>query len=127
VNPTKKKTDFYTRCAACLGLLALLIVYVFFTHLSNQASREFSEIRSWNRWNIAVPFHLIHAVMLYYLAGKETKDVWWAMFLGTIGFAGGIYLDTMTRMEIFGVVSSFGLLTLTLAWGVLVFRDSSVE
>jgi uncharacterized membrane protein YgdD (TMEM256/DUF423 family) len=41
------------------------------------------------------------------------------MLVGIVGFSGGIYLHSITRNEIFDLVSQIGLLTLILAWGKL--------
>ena len=125
----KNHSVFYTRSAAILGMLDVLLVPVYFGHLSNQQVtselEKGSHLNLWKFWTLAMSFHLIHSAILYFLPDRGRKDVWWAMFLGTIGFCGGVYLGAITQNEYFGVMSQFGLLTLILAWGVLAFGKPS--
>ena len=128
MNSTKNGGHFHRRCAAILALIAVLLVPVYQHHLVNEqvTSRlePMSNLNTWKFWNLALSFQLIHAAVLYFLVGRARKDVWWALFAGIVGFSGGIYLSTMTQMESFSALSQIGLLTLMVAWGVLVFRGS---
>ena len=129
MNAKKNHTHFYTRSAAILALLAVLLVPVFIHHVANEhgviGHADRSHLDGWKLWDVAMSFHLIHAAVLYFLADKNRKDVWWTMLFGIIGFCGGIYLDAITQIELFGFISHLGILTLVLAWGLLAFGQPS--
>jgi uncharacterized membrane protein YgdD (TMEM256/DUF423 family) len=69
-------------------------------------------------WEKAVFYHLVHAVVLLYLAGRPTfPRLPWCFFLvGIILFSGSLYLLAYTGIRWLGAITPLGGLSLLAGW-----------
>jgi len=74
-------------------------------------------------WEKAVFYQLIHAVMLFVLAGKrQFAGAWWSFFAGIVIFSGSLYLLALTNQLWLGAVTPLGGLGFLVGWGWLCFN-----
>ena len=76
-------------------------------------------------WEKAVFYHLIHAVVLLYLAGRTTifPRLPWTFFLvGIILFSGSLYLLAYTGIKWLGAITPLGGLSFLAGWLILAIR-----
>ena len=69
-------------------------------------------------WEKAVFYHLLHAVMLYLLAGRAPlrPGPWFCFLFGILLFSGSLYLLAFTNIRWLGAVTPFGGLSLLAGW-----------
>jgi uncharacterized membrane protein YgdD (TMEM256/DUF423 family) len=79
-------------------------------------------------WEKAVFYHLIHAVVLLYLAGRPTfARLPWSFFLvGIILFSGSLYLLAYTGVKWLGAITPLGGLCLLAGWAILAIRGFAI-
>ncbi len=72
-------------------------------------------------WETAVFYHLIHAVMLFLLAGRKpfAAGPWWCFLAGVVVFSGSLYLLAVTDARWLGALTPFGGASLLAGWGWL--------
>ena len=78
-------------------------------------------------WEKAVFYHIIHAVMLFLLAGRKpfAAGAWWCFLAGIVIFSGSLYLLAVTNEHLFGAVTPFGGASLLIGWGWLFFCNAA--
>ena len=74
-----------------------------------------------DQWKTAAHYHLVHAVVLYFLADKGRTAAWWLMFAGILGFSGSLYLYAVTHVKFLVAITPFGGVLLMIGWGLLAF------
>ncbi len=77
-------------------------------------------------WRTAVLYHLVHAVVLVWLAeqGGRGNRVAWGFFLaGAVGFSGSLYLLSGLGWRALGPVTPLGGVALLAGWGLLAWRS----
>jgi len=69
-------------------------------------------------WEKAVFYHLIHAVMLFVLAGRTPLHAgpWVSLLLGIVLFSGSLYLLALTRVSWLGFITPFGGISFIAGW-----------
>lgn len=77
-------------------------------------------------WRTASSYHLLHAVVLLWLAGRYPKYRKSFVFttFGISIFSGSLYTLAVTNVKILGAVTPFGGLLLILGWSALLFSGS---
>mgnify|MGYP001554812736 FL=1 len=72
-------------------------------------------------WETAVFYHLIHAVVLFLLAGRKpfAAGAWWSFLTGIVIFSGSLYLLAITNVRWLGAITPIGGICLLLGWGWL--------
>ena len=80
-------------------------------------------------WEKAVLYHLIHALMLFVLAGRPPllRGPWWSFLVGIIIFSGSLYLLALTNWRWLGAVTPLGGLGFMFGWLWLVLRPGRVD
>ena len=75
-------------------------------------------------WEKAVFYHLIHAVVLLFLAGRPVfpRLVWWLFLAGIVLFSGSLYLLAFTGIRWLGAITPLGGLCLLAGWLILCVR-----
>ncbi len=122
----KAPTSSYLRASAILAFLGFVAEVVGCQWNVNVQGHADYGTASWKGaqfWQTAAHFHFVHALVLYYLAEKGRKSVWWVMFAGVLGLSGGLYLMATTGHEDFAILAGFGEVTLLVAWGALAFGE----
>ncbi len=102
------------RVAALLGMMAVLLG-AFGAHslkpvlLRNQTAAI---------WETAVFYHLIHAVVLFVLAGRLPlrRGPWFCFLFGIVVFSGSLYLLALTNQRWLGAVTPVGGISLVGGW-----------
>lgn len=70
-------------------------------------------------WKTAVLYHLIHAAVLYTVAGREQRTAFWFLLVGVILFSGSLYALALTQIKGFAHVAPFGGTALLIGWLLL--------
>jgi uncharacterized membrane protein YgdD (TMEM256/DUF423 family) len=72
-------------------------------------------------WEKAVFYHLIHAVMLFVIAGRKPfiAGAWWSFLAGIVIFSGSLYLLAVTNWRWLGAVTPAGGLGFLIGWAWL--------
>ena len=80
-------------------------------------------------WRTASSYHLLHAVVLLWLAGLHPKYSKSFLFLslGILIFSGSLYALALTNVRILGAITPLGGLMLILGWSALLFTGSKVS
>ena len=80
-------------------------------------------------WEKAVLYHLIHALMLFVLAGRPPllRGPWWSFLVGIIIFSGSLYLLALTNWRWLGAVTPLGGLGFMFGWLWLVLRPGRLD
>lgn len=75
-------------------------------------------------WETAVIYHLVHSVVLLFVAllPKVAKAVVWALGAGIILFSGSLYLLCVTGITQFAFVTPIGGIAFLLGWGLLIAK-----
>jgi uncharacterized membrane protein YgdD (TMEM256/DUF423 family) len=75
-------------------------------------------------WEKAVFYHLIHAVVLLFLAGRPVfpKVTWLCFLIGIIFFSGSLYLLAYTGIRWLGAITPIGGLFLLAGWALIAIR-----
>lgn len=73
-------------------------------------------------WEKAVFYHLIHAVVLWVLAGwaPPVSKAWWFLLAGILGFSGSLYGLALAKVPALGPVTPLGGLCFLVGWGWMV-------
>lgn len=110
------------RIAASLGVLAV--------SLGAFGAHGLKELLASNGtagiWEKAVFYHLIHAVMLFILAGRTPlhTGVWFSFFTGILIFSGSLYLLAVTNLRWLGAITPFGGVSFIVGWVWLIIKPS---
>ena len=74
-------------------------------------------------WEKAVFYHLVHAVLLFILAGRTpfSRVPWYAFLLGILLFSGSLYVFALTRLHWLAYLTPLGGLSFLAAWLWLIF------
>lgn len=69
-------------------------------------------------WEKAVFYHVIHAAMLYLLAGRVPfrAGPWFCFLAGILLFSGSLYLLAFTNVHWLGAITPFGGLSFLAGW-----------
>jgi uncharacterized membrane protein YgdD (TMEM256/DUF423 family) len=109
------------RISAIVGFLAVALgafgAHAFKAHL---AALNMVDV-----WEKAVFYHLIHAVVLLYLAGRTTifpRTPWFFFLLGIILFSGSLYALAYTGVRWLGAITPLGGLCFLIGWGWIAIR-----
>lgn len=71
-------------------------------------------------WETAVLYHLVHALMLWTLAGRPERARAWTLFLtGIVIFSGSLYVLSLTNLRWLGAVTPFGGIAFLAGWASL--------
>jgi uncharacterized membrane protein YgdD (TMEM256/DUF423 family) len=74
-------------------------------------------------WDTAVLYHLIHSVMLWFVAqNPRIQTAWWFFVVGIVLFSGSLYLLALVRVPALGPVTPAGGLCLLAGWMVLALK-----
>jgi uncharacterized membrane protein YgdD (TMEM256/DUF423 family) len=74
-------------------------------------------------WKTAVFYHLVHAVVMYFLAATGGPQRAWYLFAGGILlFSGSLYLLAALQWKWLGPVTPFGGVLFIAGWATLVIR-----
>jgi uncharacterized membrane protein YgdD (TMEM256/DUF423 family) len=73
-------------------------------------------------WETAVFYHLIHAVILFVLAGRRpfARGPWWCFLVGIVIFSGSLYILAATGVRWWGAITPIGGLSFLAGWAWLV-------
>ena len=101
------------RIAALSGFLA-----VFLGAFGAHGMRAtLAALNSADAWNTASLYHLVHSVVLLYLAQGKSATLSYALFLaGIVFFSGSLYAYAATGYKPLTFLAPLGGLTLLLAW-----------
>jgi len=76
-------------------------------------------------WKTAVLYHLLHAVVMYFLAVQGMEKRAWLLFGGgVLLFSGSIYLLTTLQWKWLGPVTPLGGVLFIAGWATLMIRGS---
>jgi uncharacterized membrane protein YgdD (TMEM256/DUF423 family) len=77
-------------------------------------------------WQTATFYHLVHAVMLFVLAGRTpfAARPWWCFLVGIFLFSGSLYFLAVTNVAWLGAITPVGGASFLVGWGWLIFRAS---
>jgi len=69
-------------------------------------------------WDKAVLYHLVHAVMLFILAGRAPLRAgpWFSFLFGILIFSGSLYLLAVTNQRWLGAITPVGGLSFLVGW-----------
>jgi uncharacterized membrane protein YgdD (TMEM256/DUF423 family) len=75
-------------------------------------------------WKTAVLYHLIHGVVLYFLAATgRVGAAWKTMAAGLFIFSGTLYALVLSGVKVLGAVTPIGGTLLILSWAMLAWRN----
>jgi uncharacterized membrane protein YgdD (TMEM256/DUF423 family) len=74
-------------------------------------------------WEKAVLYHVIHAVMLFVIAGRKPfmAGAWWCFLAGILIFSGSLYLLAVTNARWLGAITPVGGASFLAGWAWLFF------
>jgi uncharacterized membrane protein YgdD (TMEM256/DUF423 family) len=75
-------------------------------------------------WKTAAQYHGLHAVALYFLAGKSSRSSWWCLFCGVVIFSGTLYVLAITNLKWLGAITPVGGVLMMVGWLLMAFRKS---
>ena len=80
-------------------------------------------------WEKAVFYHVIHAVMLFLLAGRKpfAAGAWWYFLAGIVIFSGSLYLLAVTNEHWLGAITPFGGASFLAGWAWLFFSAAKCD
>jgi uncharacterized membrane protein YgdD (TMEM256/DUF423 family) len=106
-----------TRVAAATGFLAVA--------LGAFGAHGLKEVLAQNGtasiWQMAVFYHLVHALVLFLLTGREpfVTGAWYCFLGGIMVFSGSLYLLALTNAHWLGFLTPFGGVSLLAGWAWL--------
>ena len=110
----------YFRIAALLGFFAVALG-AFGAHALRErfAANGYAGV-----WEKAVLYHLVHAVVLLFLAARNPVPLtpWLLFAAGVVIFSGSLYLLAFTGVRWLGAITPVGGLCLLAGWLVLAFK-----
>lgn len=75
-------------------------------------------------WETATLYHLVHAVVLLFLAYKvdwpSAKAAWIALFAGVLVFSGSLYALCLTQVTVLGAITPLGGIALIAGWLLII-------
>ena len=103
-----------TRVAAAAGFLAVALGAFGAHGLKNILAQNGTAAI----WETAVFYHLVHAVMLFVLAGRKplAAGPWWCFLAGIVIFSGSLYLLAVTDARWPGAITPVGGISLLAGW-----------
>ena len=103
-----------TRIAAATGFLAVALG-AFGAHGLKPVLEQNQTVEM---WKTAALYHLLHAVMLFVLAGRQPlpRGPWFSFLIGIIIFSGSLYLLAVTNLKWLGAITPLGGLSLMTGW-----------
>ena len=103
-----------TRVAAIAGFLAVALGALGAHGLRNLLAQNGTAAI----WETAVVYHLVHAVMLFLLAGRKPPAAgpWWCFLAGIVFFSGSLYLLAATNVRRLCAVTPLGGISLLAGW-----------
>lgn len=78
-------------------------------------------------WRTAVLYHMLHGLVLLWIAGhrqKANRCAWWLMLAGIMLFSGSLYPYTLTGVKWLAYITPFGGLFFIAGWISLAIRPS---
>ncbi len=80
-------------------------------------------------WRTASSYHLLHAVVLLWLAGRhpQYRKSFVFLTLGILTFSGSLYVLALTNVRILGAITPLGGLMLILGWSALLFSGAKAS
>ncbi len=72
-------------------------------------------------WHTAALYHLVHSVVLLFLASREPLPIWaWRLLLaGVLLFSGSLYALALTEVKVLGAITPIGGVCLLAGWVAL--------
>jgi uncharacterized membrane protein YgdD (TMEM256/DUF423 family) len=67
----------------------------------------------------------LHAVALYFLAGKLPRCGWWCIFAGVLIFSGTLYVLALTDLKWLGAITPIGGVLMMVGWLLVAFKKPS--
>jgi uncharacterized membrane protein YgdD (TMEM256/DUF423 family) len=118
MNPT-----FAVRLSALMGLLAVAFG-AFGAHTIKTLLVQNGTTAIWEK---AAFYHLIHAVMLFVVAGRKPFQAgpWWCFLAGIIVFSGSLYLLAATNVLWLGAITPIGGVCFLVGWAWLLFKPAT--
>lgn len=113
MNATPTLTE---RLAAIMALLAVALGAVGAHALKDHLAAVTNGLET---WKTAALYHLVHAVVLYFLAMRHRCLAWWTMFAGILLFSGSLYAYSLCQLKFLVYLTPLGGLLLMLAWALL--------
>jgi uncharacterized membrane protein YgdD (TMEM256/DUF423 family) len=106
--------SFALRLAAILGLLGVALGAFGAHGLHGLLERN----QTTSVWEKAVFYHLIHAVVLFVLAGRAPLRIgaWLSLLTGILLFSGSLYLLAVTKIHWLGYITPFGGISFLAGW-----------
>ncbi len=103
-----------TRIAAAMGFLAVALG-AFGAHGLKQTLEQNQTVEA---WKTAALYHLVHAVMLFVLAGRKPllRGPWLCFVIGVFVFSGSLYALAVTHLKWLGAITPLGGLSLMTGW-----------
>jgi uncharacterized membrane protein YgdD (TMEM256/DUF423 family) len=103
-----------TRVAAIAGFLAVALG-AFGAHGLNKILAQNGTAAI---WETAAFYHLLHAVMLFVLAGRKplAAGPWWCFLAGIVIFSGSLYLLAATNAHWLGAITPVGGMSFLAGW-----------
>ncbi|HLX94448.1 MAG TPA: DUF423 domain-containing protein [Verrucomicrobiae bacterium] len=103
-----------TRVAAIAGFLAVALG-AFGAHGLNKILAQNGTAAI---WETAASYHLLHAVMLFVLAGRKPPAAgpWWCFLAGIVIFSGSLYLLAATGARWLGAITPVGGISFLAGW-----------
>ena len=114
-----------SRIAAAAGLLAVALG-AFGAHSLKDLLAQNGTVSIWEK---AVFYHLIHAVMLFVLAGRKPFPAvpWWSFLTGILFFSGSLYVLAVTNARWLGAITPVGGVAFVVGWAFLVCCRKNFE
>jgi uncharacterized membrane protein YgdD (TMEM256/DUF423 family) len=109
------------RISAAAGFLAVTLG-AFGAHALKEILAQNGMTSAWDK---AVFYHLIHAIMLFVIAGRKpfVAGAWWSFFAGIVIFSGSLYLLAVTNVKWLAAITPLGGAGFLIGWAWL-FRVS---
>ena len=102
------------RISAIVGFLGVALG-AFGAHLlkARLAALQMTEV-----WHTAVFYHLIHAVVMLFLAGRPVfaRNAWLLFLVGIILFSGSLYLLAISNVKWLGAITPLGGICFLAGW-----------
>ena len=112
-----------TRIAAAAGFLAVALG-AFGAHGLKSLLAQNGTFQIWEK---AVFYHLIHAVMLFLLAERKPFPAltWYCFLAGIVIFSGSLYVLAISNWHWLGAVTPFGGAAFLIGWGCLICKKTA--
>ncbi len=117
-----KEQNIHARISAGVAFLGILLG-AFGAHALKDALAE--QERGLANWQTASHYHLLHGVVLYFLAITAWhRWAWRLMLAGVVCFSGSLYFMALYQWKWLWPVTPLGGLLLLAGWAVLALRKS---